>query len=132
MSPLEWENVQHFTRAELACNCCDVEKMNTKFVERLDAMRARLGFPFVVTSGYRCAAHNQRVSTTGANGPHTTGRAVDIKVMGSRAFEIIRWAPTFSMIGIGVSQSGDHGRRFIHLDNLESDNKRQRPWVWSY
>ena len=45
-----------------------------------------------VTSGYRTPEHNRRVSRTGYEGPHTTGRAVDVAAFGERALRIVRIA----------------------------------------
>ena len=41
---------------------------------------------------------------------------------------LINWESYFT--GIGVNQKGDS--RFIHIDDIESTQKRPRPWVWSY
>jgi len=116
-----------FTATELSCRCCQAEGMNLEFMGKVDAIRDRLGFPFVVTSAYRCPDHNLAVSTTGADGPHTTGRAIDIAVARERAYWVLRLAMEMGLTGIGVSQKGV-ARRFIHLDDLE-DN---RPRIWSY
>ena len=73
-----WADIKHFDPSEFACHCgtcgSDGHEMNIDFVAMLDDLRERCGFPFRVTSGYRCPAHNQQVSTTGPDGPHTTGR----------------------------------------------------------
>ena len=122
---------KHFKRDEFACNCCGANQINDRFVDELDEMREQLGFPFVIRSGYRCPAHNARVSETGENGPHTTGRAVDIAVNGANAYRLIAAAIQHGFTGIGVSQKGDHKRRYIHLDMLV-DEGRFRPTVWSY
>lgn len=122
---------KYFTDKELACQggpCCGGEqKMNTVFMNKLDQIRHRLGFPLRVTSGYRCPAHNANISHTGTTGPHTTGRAVDIAIQGEDAFKLIEIAMAFGMTGIGVSQKGN--KRFIHIDDLEHG---LRPRVWSY
>lgn len=121
-----------FSDRELRCKCgeCDGE-MDPHFMSKLVALRAYLNFPFPVSSAYRCPAYNARVSSTGENGPHTTGRAVDIRVSGEQAFQILTQAARFGFTGVGVSQKGPHGSRFIHLDDLEAP-EHPRPWVWSY
>lgn len=103
--------------------------MHPDFMSKLVALRTYLDFPFPVSSAFRCPEHNQRVSSTGANGPHTTGRAIDIAVRGEQAYEIVSQAARFGFTGIGVAQKG--GGRFIHLDDLEYPDA-PRPWVWSY
>jgi len=93
-------------------------------------MRKFLGFPFFVSSGYRCPDYNDIVSTTGRNGPHTTGRAIDILCDYEQAFLILSNAKRFGFTGVGVKQKGVN--RFIHLDDLTGSVNRPRPTVWSY
>lgn len=120
---------RYFTRQELQCKCCGAEHMDAGFMRKLEVFREAAGFPFVVTSAYRCPAHNSRVSSTGANGPHTTGRAIDIAVRGDRAYYLITRAAEYGFTGIGVSQKG--ASRFIHLDDLDAPDY-PRPGAWSY
>jgi len=94
-------------------------------------LREQLGFPLRITSGYRCPTHNQRVSTTGVAGPHTTGLAADVKIYGREAHALIAAAMAAGFTGIGIKQKGDMSRRFVHLDILDS-TERFRPTVWSY
>jgi len=101
-------------------------------MDRLNSMREQAGFPFALTSAYRCPKHNNTVSTTGYDGPHTTGRAVDFPVAGAHVYWLIENAPQFGFTGIGLKQHGTHSRRYIHLDDLPATAKRPRPWVWTY
>lgn len=103
--------------------------MSPDFMAKLVALRVFLDFPFPLSSAFRCPEHNNRVSSTGFDGPHTTGRSVDIAVSGNQAYEILANAPRFGFTGIGVHQRG--GNRFIHLDDLQAPDF-PRPWVWSY
>lgn len=105
--------------------------MNPEFMDRLEDLRKSFGKPMVVSSGYRCAAHNHSVSHTGTAGPHTTGCAVDIRIGGAEAFELLRLATIQGFSGVGVSQAGDAGNRFLHLDILTAP-RFPRPRVWSY
>ncbi|MFO1259072.1 MAG: D-Ala-D-Ala carboxypeptidase family metallohydrolase [Gammaproteobacteria bacterium] len=126
-------NLVYFSETELRCKCgCGQVKMNSSFLEKLIALREQLGFPFIITSAYRCPKHNQQASSTGIDGPHTTGRAIDIAVSGEKAYKLIQAAPAFNMTGIGVKQAGPHASRFIHLDDLQSKDGFPRPWVWGY
>ena len=118
-----------FKITEFACKCgCGTNKIDPEFVEKLDELRGRYGRPLIVSSGYRCPSHNAKVSSTGLTGPHTTGRAVDFAVARLEAYALIRYATTFT--GIGVNQKG--GARFIHLDDLPDAPNQPRPTVWSY
>jgi uncharacterized protein YcbK (DUF882 family) len=121
-----------FTHRELACRHCSIERMDPVTMDRLIGLRQALNFPLPVTSGYRCPTHNQAVSSTGPNGPHTTGRAVDIRVHGHHAYELVKLVTLHGFTGIGLSQGGAHARRFIHLDDLPNGPGQPRPWVWDY
>ena len=96
--------------------------------------------PLKLSSAFRCAKHNQEVSSTGPNGPHTDhgegGQAVDVRISGADALRLVEVAKKYGMTGIGVKQNGPVGKRFIHLDNLGSDYTKltggPRPWLWSY
>jgi uncharacterized protein YcbK (DUF882 family) len=104
-------------------------QMDDEFMPKIVAMRRELGFPFIVTSGYRCPIHNQNVSNTGPNGPHTTGHAIDIHGSHEKALSIVRAAFDHGITGIGIKQHGPVTGRFIHLDDLKSS---PRPHIWSY
>ena len=123
MTASKWK---HFTTEELACPCgCGLE-MNNEFMEKVVQMRKTAGFPFPVNSGARCEAYDIQ---TGGAGPHRTGRALDIRVSGTNAFEFIRLAYLFGMKGIGDRQHGEHSKRFVHIDDLDYET---RPWKWTY
>ncbi len=129
---MTWEFFSYEGDPKLACSCCGARRMDDTFMSRLDSLRRVCGFPLGISSGYRCPVHNSAVSSTGDSGPHTTGRAVDIPIVGSRAYRIITEAQTLGFTGIGVKQSGPHKYRFIHLDDLGNEVAGPRPWVWSY
>jgi uncharacterized protein YcbK (DUF882 family) len=121
---------KHFTRAEFDCKHCGANLMEDDFIDKLDRLRDLFGHALPVTSGYRCPAHNVAVSTTGPNGPHTTGRAVDFGVDRLRAFMLVSVAlGTAEFTGIGMKQHGPV--RFIHLDDLRLP-AHPRPIVWTY
>lgn len=105
--------------------------ISNRFVFKLEKLRVAAGFPFKIASGSRCPAHNQKVSGTGPDGPHTK-EAVDITVSGADALQLVGLAIEHGFTGIGVSQKGEHGKRFIHLDDLPNAPGQPRPWVWSY
>lgn len=115
-----------FKLSEFDCKHCGQNMMQSGFIDKLDALRKEVGFPLRVTSGYRCPQHNMAVSTTGPNGPHTTGRAVDLGVDRARALIVLKAALNGGFTGVGIQQKG--ASRFIHLDDLEDG----RPTIWSY
>lgn len=129
----KWETNPYFDKSEFTCQCgCGENRMDSDFMERLTILRQLCNFPFIITSGYRCPAHNAAVSSTGETGPHTTGCAADIKCSGQQAHKFLNKALDFGFQGIGVSQRGDHASRFIHVDDLTQTEEPTRPWVWSY
>lgn len=99
------------------------------FMLKLQTLRDLIGQPLVISSGYRDPAYNNKISHTGVDGPHTTGRAVDIQAYGELAFLIVSHAEALGFTGIGLKQTEAHSRRFVHLDDLEGD---VRPWIWTY
>lgn len=130
---MSWPYLPYFTEREMACRCGCGMQVQDQLMKILTEMRKRAGFEFIVSSGARCPKYNQEVAETGAAGPHTTGLAVDIRINGSAAVELIRLALTFGMTGIGVRQKGEWGTRFIHLDCIARGDKiHPRPWIWSY
>ena len=110
----------------LACKHCGDMHMNGEFMQLMDEMRDKAGFPYHVTSGYRCPEHNQAVSSTGPRGPHTTGKAIDISAMDSfTRLRIIEVALEHGIRRIGVAKT------FIHLDALTPSDGF--PYgVWNY
>lgn len=123
---------EYFTDDELKCRCgCNRVEMNTYFINKLNALRHTLNFPFKVTSGFRCPEYNYKLSKS-RTGPHTHGRAVDITVSGEQAFKLIQYASSFQMLGIGVKQSGPIEQRFVHLDDMTEKEGFPRPTIWSY
>jgi len=120
----------HFTSAELACKCGCGMLPAQDFMDKIEKLRLSLGFALPVTSAARCPEHNAKVSGTGRTGPHTTGRAIDIGVQGSRAHSLLMTALAMGFTGIGVAQKG--GGRFIHLDDLPNSPTSPRPFIWSY
>jgi len=127
---MNWDDYKNFEADEFRCRCgCGVAAMDPAFVALLQRIRDEVG-PMKITSGYRCPKHNQNVSSTGPSGPHTTGRAADVLVSGSRALHLLRVALSHDDLqGVGVNQRGAHSGRFIHLDNL---TEKFRPNVWTY
>ena len=132
MSRSSWPK---FSSNELMCRCgCGQVKMDPEFMEKLCELRVeQYGKAMVVSSAYRCPAYNDRISKTGIDGPHTTGRAIDIKVHGPQAVKLLDAIFQHGdFTGIGIKQNGPYKGRFIHIDDLLSAHGRNRPWVWTY
>lgn len=123
---------KYFSPNELKCKCAHCnstgDEMDNNFMEMLETLREKVG-PLVLSSAYRCPVYNNKVSSTGMNGPHTTGRAVDIACIGGYALKVIKFALEIGFSGIGVNQKGTG--RFIHVDTLTLP-EYPRPNIWSY
>ena len=118
-----WVN---FKPEEFQCSHCQELKIHSSIVDLIQTARNELG-SLSITSGYRCSEHNNNVSSTGPNGPHTTGKAIDISVKDSqhRKQLITYFAP--KVTGLGIAKS------FIHVDLLsEDDGFEMRPNSWVY
>lgn len=122
--------LRYFRAAEFACTCCNENRMDEQFLVELDELRHRYGKPLIVSSGYRCPKHNRRVSSTGDDGPHVTGRATDFRIDRGNAYRLLQIALEMKFTGIGVQQKGNV--RFLHLDNLPNAAGQPRPTIWSY
>ncbi len=126
---IRWENFANFSEAEFVCRCgCGRADMKDRFIDTLQQARQAYGRSMVITSGFRCPDYNARISSTGRTGPHTTGRAADIKVSGKNVFYLLGIAYAMDLRGIGLKQHGPMAGRFMHLDDLW----KKRPRVWTY
>ena len=95
----------NFSRSEMACRCgSGHDEMDQEFMRMLQALRDEIG-PMPVTSGFRCDAHNNEVSTV-KNGPHTLAKAADILISGERAMQLFEKARQIGFSGVGLNQKG--------------------------
>lgn len=111
----------YFSDSELRCSHCGENKMQPEFLAQLNKLRETWGKLLILTSAYRCPAHNAAVG--GVPGSmHVKGRAVDI-AWGTWAKEA---QYSFTLLastqfnGIGINP------QFLHVDN------RKKPARWSY
>ena len=95
--------------------------MEPEFMELVDELRDRCGFPFVITSGFRSPTHPIEAKKD-VPGTHSQGIAADIKITNAaHRYAIIREALSMGFTGIGVA--GD----FIHVDT-----RGTAPVIWTY
>ena len=123
---MTWEYFNYDLDPMLACPCCGERKMDVDFMNALDDMRAQLGEPFAINSGYRCSLYNAQISSTGGTGPHTYGRAVDIAADSRLKFLILEAAIRWGWTRIGI------GKNFIHIDNLGEAEGFSEKVIWTY
>ena len=103
----------HFKEHEFRCKCgCGKAVISTKLIGLLEAIRAAAGHkPVIITSGYRCEAHNKAVGGA-KDSQHCKGTAADIVINGLLAGEIAKVAEQCGADGIGVYTK----QGFCHVD----------------
>lgn len=70
----------HFDRAEFRCPCgCGGDTVDGELLYLCEVVRAIVGKPVTVTSGFRCVDHNAAVGGA-ENSQHLWGRAADLAV----------------------------------------------------
>lgn len=119
---------KELTKAEFDCKETGENNMDPQFMEALQRVREKCGFPFHITSGYRAPRHSEERYKKNGPGYHTKGIAVDIHLSSDLAYYLIKAAFEEGFTGIGVSQEADQAR-FIHLDMRPLSDK---PRVYSY
>ena len=101
-----------FSPAEIACRGTGQLKLHPEALDKLQALRDRLGKPLIVRSAYRSPAHNASLKGAAPRSKHMDGTAFDI-AMGNHdpaAFEAAARAVGF--LGFGYyPRSG-----FMHID----------------
>ena len=105
---LDWSRWPNFSAAEMQCRCgCGACDMSEAFMDALQTLRVTIQRPLVVTSGFRCAAHNEAVGGA-PNSYHLSGEAADVFVHPELGRVIMGEADLFGGIGVGDN--------FLHLD----------------
>jgi zinc D-Ala-D-Ala carboxypeptidase len=126
---MNWHNYPNFSAAEFRCKHTGQLRMDAGFMDRLQALRTDYGKPIAISSGYRDKTHPAEARKD-EPGAHSTGHACDIPIRGHDAHKLLSLALKHGFTGIGIKQKGED--RFIHLDDLQHEANRPRPWVWSY
>ena len=89
-----WGEIRHFSRQEFACKCGRCGGFPTEpeetLVRRADQLREHFGAAVWVSSGVRCEDHNAAVGGV-ANSRHLAGKAMDFRVVGKTAAEVMRY-----------------------------------------
>ena len=113
--------MRYFKLSDFDCQETGNNEMSEEFLEKLDELRHKCGFPFIITSGYRDPSHSIEARKAKA-GTHARGIASDIRINnGNEAYQIIKHAQSMGFNGIGVAKS------FIHVDI-----RKGMPVIWCY
>jgi len=103
-----WPN---FSPAEIACRGTGALRIHEDALDRLQALRDRLGKPLIIRSAYRSAAHNRAVGGS-PRSKHLDGAAFDIAMVNHDPAEFEAAAREAGFAGFGFyPRSG-----FMHID----------------
>ena len=103
-----WPN---FSPAEIACRGTGQLKLHPEALDKLQALRDRLGKPLILRSAYRSPAHNRAVGGALAS-KHMDGTAFDIAMANHDPVAFEAAAREVGFLGFGFySRSG-----FMHID----------------
>ena len=103
-----WPN---FSPAEIACRGTGAILIHEAALDRLQALRSRLGKPLIVNSAYRSPEHNARVRGA-KRSKHLEGTAFDISMANHDPAVFEKAARTENFLGFGTyPRSG-----FMHID----------------
>lgn len=117
----------HFSRRELECKCGCMTPQGVvhnlaALAEHLEDLRARVGTPLIIFSGYRCPQHNAAVGGASMS-QHVQGLAADVAsktVTPARVRKAAEAVPQFRAGGIGTY------RTWIHVDIRRNGPARWR------
>ncbi len=129
MKKTRW-NFKNFAVKEMSCKCgtCSEDsglEMNYSTMQRLQQLRDVCGFPFIITSAYRCEQHPVEAAKV-SPGTHNLGHAVDIQATQTQMDTIEREAKKLGFTGIGRANT------FIHIDDYVGNARIARPAKWFY
>lgn len=118
--PLKHFKLEEFDSPDMAGSGA---KMKPEFLQKLDNARTLAGVAFKITSGYRTAAHNEKVGGV-ADSSHCQGWAADIAAnSGTTKFTIVNALLKAGFTRIGIASS------FIHVD---CDPTKPAQVIWTY
>lgn len=119
---------KHFTEKELGCRCGCGCRVTPGLVDLLESIRAVVGLPILVNSGYRCEARNAREGGV-PNSYHVQGMAADIRCSGMTADALWRQVRDLAIQG-RLPTLGGLGRYTgrIHVDVRPRSGGRFAEW----
>ena len=111
-----------FSPREIACKGTGKVLVNEDALDKLQALRERLGKPLILTSAYRSPEHNRRVGGA-KNSKHMEGIAFDVRMDNHDPHEFEAAARAVGFTGFGYyPRSG-----FMHIDTGPARTWGQ-PW----
>lgn len=112
-----WGGIKYFTRDEFKCKCgkyCDgfPAEPEKKLVTVADRVREHFGNPAILSSGIRCKQHNDSLPGSAPNSRHLQGKAMDFRVDGKSAKEVLAYAQQQPEIRYAYAID----QNYIHMD----------------
>lgn len=114
---LWWNDIKYFTREEFRCKCggkyCNgfPAEPQEGMVRAIDNVREHFGKAFTPNSGVRCPTHNANVGGV-SNSRHLYGKAVDFRVPGKTAAQVLAYLATLPGLGYCYDIDGTS----VHMD----------------
>ena len=114
---LWWDDIKYFVREEFRCKCggkyCNgfPAEPQEGMVRAVDNVREHFGKAFTPNSGVRCPTHNANVGGV-ANSRHLYGKAVDFRVPGKTAAQVLAYLATLPGLGYCYDIDGTS----VHMD----------------
>lgn len=110
-----WREIRYFGKQEFACKCGSCggfpAEPEEKLVRLAEKVRIHFDAPVTVSSGVRCPIHNLAVGGV-ANSRHLSGKAMDFRVKGRSAREIMSYVNQLTEIRYAYAIDS----QFIHMD----------------
>lgn len=103
---------KHFSRSEFACRCgCGFDTVDVETIQVLDDLREALGEAVYISSGCRCADHNESVGGT-EKSQHLRGRGADVIVNNVNPATVYAYLDSTYKEKYGIGRYND----FTHID----------------
>jgi uncharacterized protein YcbK (DUF882 family) len=119
---------RYFKLEEFACKETGDNRIDPLFVAWLDELRHQVGYPLVITSGYRSPLHSAEVGKT-TPGAHAEGVAADLSLIHTgTSISLARQRIVSTALRMGCQRIGI-GRTFVHVDLSET---KPSPRMWDY
>lgn len=110
-----WQQIRWFSREEFACRCgaCGgfPAEPSEKLVRIAQEVREHFAEPAILSSGVRCPVHNMAVGGV-ANSRHLTGKAMDFRIRGKHASEVLNYVNQKKEIRYAYAIDS----QYIHMD----------------
>lgn len=107
----------NFSKHEFRCKDGSEHEIDCRLLGMLEGLRAVLGQPITIISGYRSPDYNRKVGGA-RNSYHTQGKAADIQVRNKTPREVYETAGRlYANCGLGLYERGLSG--WVHIDSRE-------------